>query len=886
MRKITVSKVLLSSLVPISVIPVFAITNCSKTDIAVSNITAVVNKDSGGADFELSLPKQPSDGKVEVTVVDVSGEHGVQLYTDNQKPYYGSNTAIFPVQNRKIKIHTCFNEFIGKSASTTFGLSIKYVGKQNAITTSVIDGLKLELNYDPQPAKEEVHLYNINDFHAAAAGFGDDYFNPSSKNPGAIRVAQEISPLLEKYPGSVFLTSGDNNSGEAFSTCTHGETLYPILSAMGARYSAVGNHAFEWGMDYLEKYQFDKWARTDQTQGNYLISGNILNGTMYRQQDWQADPTAADFEDNYKIWNANRVSWADPYKIVNMNGHLVCLLGLITKQTMVDSNQSATKNLTFVDYDASVSYIMKLCQTELGDWFDKIESFVLLTHIESDQDSSGQPIGPAADLAKKLTMAKYNDKFSAVLSAHSHKIVAGSVINDYYGEQHPILVGQAETAGRKYVDLKLTFNNTQKVGSRFDSVASDDTISVSQVPICGGKESPTQEEAAAELKYIAEHPATKLVSKTVETYEAQKQKVKNKLGTVVAQTKFGLSNPISKSGDVGHKYFCSDDILDQMGAWFNLAQSLGFTSYFQPEIGDPTNNITQPCISFSNINSTNVEIPEPASPLHPSDILLKDLYNIQTYENTIYFGFLSIWQLANIIDYLLSGKTMFRNENNHDYMTDESGQLLPRNCRHDLRSNVRVDKSNPIVCCNDDDIDTSVMGKYCCYLCGPLQWYGMQFEIEHETDTEPYIDQEYRLKYIEPQDPQLKKDFPLIPAIRIFDPGNSSNIYRPETWKTAEDWLLNKDQNGNPKLIPIVVNSFVYEGGNDQSRLFKWYMEHNERKIDGRSYAVHHFSQLTRDMLLEYCHLTTQETTKWLYHFDVNMTLVKSLIIWPEPKSL
>ncbi|MCQ3915702.1 MAG: hypothetical protein MJ195_03125 [Mycoplasmoidaceae bacterium] len=146
-----------------------------------------------------------------------------------------------------------------------------------------------------------------------------------------------------------------------------------------------------------------------------------------------------------------------------MNGHLVCLIGLTTKATLEDGNKSVVDNLSFIDYSAAVDYSIYTCKQEIKQQvFNSIESFVLLTHVESDQDEkTGEASGAAVtQIAQEVT----EPKIDAVISGHSHKTVNASIHNGATGKD--ILVGQAETEGRKYLDLTFVFDNTKPVGQK------------------------------------------------------------------------------------------------------------------------------------------------------------------------------------------------------------------------------------------------------------------------------------------------------------------------------------------------------------------------------------------------------------------------------------
>lgn len=876
MRKITGSKLLLATFMPSVVVGSFALATSCSTDVIVSDKQPDVNKNTGIAEFEVELPEQPSDKQVMVSSITTSGNNPVLLIDENGSPYEGHPSTFYSVTNRKVKIRASFKDFSSKGASSRFDLHFSYLNKDKQYVNCQATGLELKVEYEHRET-EEIHIFSLNDFHGAAAGFGDDYFtNVNSKNPGAIRIANEINPVIESHPGSFFVTAGDNTSGETFSTCVHAQSMFPVLSAMGARYSAVGNHAFEWGLDPLSSKQFDTLGRTEDTIGNYLVTANIILDPNKRDYEWEANPNDKKFLEDFQTWYSLIPSWADPYKIVNMNGHLVCLIGLTTQGTMVDGNKAVTEHLSFIDYEAAISYANYLCQKEMGEtWYSAIESFVLLTHVESDTDGS-VPTGQAAELAKKL---QYFGGVDAVISGHSHKEVCGKVHNSKFNKD--IWVGQAGTAGRKALDTKFYFNNNKPVGQRLDHISMDlKSFSIAQ----------EYSKAQDELRQIRKHPNCPSVSNVVAAYEYQKKLVKEKLFSRVAVRKDALLYPICDSGKkIGHEYFCSDQIDDQLGAWICRCMLLGFTSYYLEDI-KYAKNVTYPAISLFNIDSCNTQLLKPAKV--PTEVTLKDIYAIQGYENPMYLGYLSVWQLANIIEYLLSGKDEFNYDMNREYYRIDTE--VPAYPGRDLRKNYNsylVDDASqtPIDCWYTDGRDWPTVDyksgekRGCAFLCGPLQWYGFRFditEINDSTERDSY-DRDYKLVYHAPDAekyPEVAAKYAYVPNIWILDPmptEEGGNPYlaldEPEKWQPAEFWLE------QDRLIPCTINSFTYTKGNAQAAMIAEYFKYNQEVL-GDIYKIANYSNLSREMIEEFCRLTQDPVWGKLVGFDLSNEIVRKLV--------
>ncbi|MCQ3915704.1 MAG: hypothetical protein MJ195_03135 [Mycoplasmoidaceae bacterium] len=68
---------------------------------------------------------------------------------------------------------------------------------------------------------------------------------------------------------------------------------------------------------------------------------------------------------------------------------------------------------------------------------------------------------------------------------------------------------------------------------------------------------------------------------------------------------------------------------------------LGFASIYNDDIVASSKGLTYPAISMINQDSIKIEYQYPSS-ADDRKVRLKDMYSIQTYENTTKFGYISI----------------------------------------------------------------------------------------------------------------------------------------------------------------------------------------------------------------------------------------------------
>jgi 5'-nucleotidase / UDP-sugar diphosphatase len=132
----------------------------------------------------------------------------------------------------------------------------------------------------------------------------------------------------EGYPSSssLALSSGDMWTGPAISTWSKGEAASEVMNAMGYQAAAVGNHEFDFGQAVLAQ-------RRAASRFPYLAA-NLT----------QKDGSATNL--------------ADPYRVVEISGIRMGIVGLANRQTAAHVAEQNTAGLDFGDYAAALRRVV------------------------------------------------------------------------------------------------------------------------------------------------------------------------------------------------------------------------------------------------------------------------------------------------------------------------------------------------------------------------------------------------------------------------------------------------------------------------------------------------------------------------------------------------
>lgn len=210
-----------------------------------------------------------------------------------------------------------------------------------------------------------------------------------------------------------------------------GEPVTAMLKEMGLEFSAVGNHEFDWGYEYIPD-----WAKAGEFD---FLASNI-----------------------YEKETGEPVEWAKPYGVVEREGKKVGFIGLATPETAYKTKPDNVAHLEFKDpVEATKTWVDYLENEE------NVDAVVVLSHLGSEQNrETGEITGEIVEVAEVPGV-------DAIISAHSHQKVEGKV--------NGVPVIQAYKNGRNlgYVNLKFDYNDELVVTTKLDDISKrKDTLPV------------------------------------------------------------------------------------------------------------------------------------------------------------------------------------------------------------------------------------------------------------------------------------------------------------------------------------------------------------------------------------------------------------------------
>lgn len=321
-----------------------------------------------------------------------------------------------------------------------------------------------------------VDILSFNDFHGNVL--------ESGKNIGAAKLAGVVNEYKAKANteyGVIPVSAGDLYQGTAISNLTTGKPVTAMVKDMGLEASAIGNHEFDWGVDNI-----NTWVNGGGFQ--FLAANIVKKGTE------------------------EKVSYAQPYKVVERNGVKIGLIGISTPETATSTLAENVKDVDFLDPVKTVAKWNKVLRET-----EKVDAVVVIAHAGAYQDSNTKEItGEAANIAKV-------EGVDAVIAGHNHAVVSGEV--------NGVPVVEGGYNGRALAKLTFTFDDSNKL---LDVKPSVDVFL--------GKEStlPVDENVLKEVKNIKEG-LNEILGKKVTSLEERlshddKNTAVTPLGATVAET--------------------------------------------------------------------------------------------------------------------------------------------------------------------------------------------------------------------------------------------------------------------------------------------------------------------------------------------------------------
>ena len=285
----------------------------------------------------------------------------------------------------------------------------------------VIVGLQLGAS---EPSTKKINLLNINDFHGRI-------------DQNTVKFAGTIEQLraAEGEQNTVFLSAGDNIGASLFASASQQDIpTIDVLNALGLEASAVGNHEFDQGYADLD-------GRVNQAAAwDYLGANVYAKGTT--------------------------TPVLDEYKIVEVAGVKVAIIGAITQETPSLVTPSGISMLEFGDPVDAVNRVA----TKIAD--EKLADLIIAEY--HDGAGAGTPDGAtfedevAAGGAFGKIVTQTSPLVSAIFTGHTHKQYAWDapipgVAHDAVLKTRPVL--QTGSYGEFIGQITLQLDETNNVVS-------------------------------------------------------------------------------------------------------------------------------------------------------------------------------------------------------------------------------------------------------------------------------------------------------------------------------------------------------------------------------------------------------------------------------------
>ncbi|MCI5745220.1 MAG: bifunctional metallophosphatase/5'-nucleotidase [Erysipelotrichaceae bacterium] len=266
-----------------------------------------------------------------------------------------------------------------------------------------------KISYTTYPLNDENHdvskleIFQINDTHGA-------YYD-SSDLIGISRVKKCIEENIDDQYACVKIANGDLMQGTAFSNMLLGEPAVASLNEMNFDCFVIGNHEFDWGIDYLSVYK----------------DGNEENGELH------CPFLGANIVDK----NGNRPSFIEPYTIVNKGNVKVGILGIIGDGL---ENSISSLSLNGYHFTDTIQTVKTYC--DILEKQEKVDVIILASH--------------AHDEIKNQEYVNSN-KIDCIINGHDHQKIE-EFVTRYDDVKVPVVESNTKNITIGKVELSLDDN--------------------------------------------------------------------------------------------------------------------------------------------------------------------------------------------------------------------------------------------------------------------------------------------------------------------------------------------------------------------------------------------------------------------------------------------
>ncbi|WP_321495377.1 5'-nucleotidase C-terminal domain-containing protein [uncultured Desulfobacter sp.] len=427
-------------------------------------------------------------------------------------------------------------------------------------------------------------IMHVNDTHSYAEGdsltLDIEGTETTFEAGGYPRLVQKVNEIRAESSNTLLLHAGDAVQGTLYFTAYEGEADYEFLNEMGVDVMCVGNHEFDKGPEYLDK--FIDYADFP------IISANI-------------DASADDY----------LAGEIEPYVIKEYNGEKVGIIGLTTTTTAGTS--SPGNNIVFNNVvDAVNTYVAEL----EGRGINKI---ILLTHLGYDED---------VELAQEV------QGVDIIVGGHSHTLLGGEDLKSLGfspSGDYPTAVENPD-GGKTYVVQAYAHTLVLgKLNVEFDADGVVTGIEGTPILLLGENNITQEDENGDDVEVTGESLAT---VQTVIAQSSCAQLVAEDAGAATALEPYSAGIAAKEEEVVAsassNLYHTRVPFTDK----YAEGVPLPYGSYIAPVVAEgmlwKANGVGQAC-DFALINAGG-----PRKTIPKGDITIADVYELLPFGNTLF----------------------------------------------------------------------------------------------------------------------------------------------------------------------------------------------------------------------------------------------------------
>ncbi len=267
-----------------------------------------------------------------------------------------------------------------------------------------------------------LQLLGINDFHGQL-----DTYNAKINAGGVDYLAAYLKEREATNPNTLLLHAGDAvGASSPVSALLQDEPTIKMLNELGFDAGTVGNHEFDEGVEEMLR----------------LINGGSHPKTVEKYGEFEgADFPYVAANLVYKETGENVL---DPYKVIDVNGISVGVIGVALSDTPSIVIPSAVTNVEFTDEAEAINRYTEELKAQ------GVETIVVLAHNPSTSNQDGSNPGEElVDIAQKV-----DDEVDVLLGGHNHAYTNTTVDGK--------IVVQSYSSGTAFSDVDLLINPVTK----------------------------------------------------------------------------------------------------------------------------------------------------------------------------------------------------------------------------------------------------------------------------------------------------------------------------------------------------------------------------------------------------------------------------------------